>query len=365
MNYISNIDTICILLDIENYEESAKETLQFLSDEKEKAKLTAISNASQKHLVTLNGMNFELRANGTRGYAYILHNSGYSVNISQIKSKIDSFVPIQIRISSEYLWSNGLTKSWGIIYNWIIETFGNIISEKVYRVDLCSHISDIDLVKDCEINYKGNFKKKNIYYTHGEVNAITFGSRNGKSIFCRIYNKYLELQEKNHKKWFYEIWENNNMNINNVWNIEFELKSEILRSLNIVTVSDVSSNSKGLWEYCTKQWLIKIDRINERTERCPVNTDWLEIQNNYNKFSYNGLLTRSNQINSDAKLLVPNIAGNITSYSARKGNTNIENALLNLHSDMKYYFHNKNTTFEKEVNNKMLILHDCEVSMNE
>ena len=36
MNYIANIDTICILINIENYETFNKKLFEFLSNEKEK-----------------------------------------------------------------------------------------------------------------------------------------------------------------------------------------------------------------------------------------------------------------------------------------------------------------------------------------
>ena len=194
MNFISNIDTICVLVDTENYEQEAEQILKYLEKEKENAKLYSLENASYKHLIKINNMSFTLSANGKKGYAYLLQNSGFQVDIAQYKSKLKNFLPIQIRISSEYLWAYGLSHSWSIIYNWIVEAFGNIINEKVFRLDLCCHISDIDFVKDCEISYKGDFKKRQVFHTGNNINALTFGSRKSKNIYCRIYNKSLEIQ---------------------------------------------------------------------------------------------------------------------------------------------------------------------------
>ena len=75
-------------MDIKNYEKNSIEILQFLEKEKEKAKLELTSNANSEHLITINEMPFKLLSNGTKGYAYILHNAGYEVKISQFKSKI-------------------------------------------------------------------------------------------------------------------------------------------------------------------------------------------------------------------------------------------------------------------------------------
>lgn len=365
MNYISNIDTICVLVDTENYEQEAEHILKYLEKEKENAKLYSLDNASYKHLVSINDMSFTLSANGKKGYAYLLQNNGFQVDIAQYKSKLKNFLPIQIRISSEYLWAYGLSYSWSIIYNWIVETFGNIINEKVFRLDLCCHISNIDFITDCEISYKGDFKKKQIFHTGNNINAITFGSRKSKNIYCRIYNKSLEIQEMKHKTWFYEIWKNNSMNIKNVWNIEFEIKSEFLRQFDINTINEVLNHLQDLWKFCTTKWIIKIDRTNARVDRCNTNKDWLEIQNTYNNFSSCGLIEKQKQIDADAKILIPNIVGSITSYSARKNNVNIDDAFSNLYKDTKKYLFNKNTSFETEVNNKLAFLHDCEVKKNE
>lgn len=353
LNYVSNIDTIYILIDIENYELSAKNILDYLEKEKEEAKLTAISNTSYKHIITINNLTFQLLTNGTKGYAYILHNNGYEVKISQYKSKIKSLLPIQVRISSEYLWAFGIEKSWAIIYNWIVETFGNIEVEKVCRLDLCTHVSDVDLITDWENSYKGTFKKRNIFLTNNPINAITFGSRESKNMYCRIYNKTLEIREKKHKTWFYEIWNKNGLNSENVWNIEFEIKSEFLRNYNLYTVNDILSHLKDIWEFCTTKFLIKINNDNAKTERCSINSEWLEIQKCYDNFKSQILIEREKANDYDANNLIPTIIGNITSYCAYKGILNIEDMIDNLKIFGKKYFVKKATTFEKEVEEKI------------
>lgn len=365
MKYVSNIDTICILIDIENYEENNKELLEYLFKEKEVAKLISINNTSYKRIININNMDFEILNNGKKGYAYILHNNGYQIDIAQYKSKLDNFCPLQIRISSEYLWAYGLSNAWSMIYNFIVETFGNVISEKVCRLDLCTHVSDIDLITDYDCSYKGNFKKRETFYTGKNINAITFGRRQSKNIYCRIYNKSLEVQEKRQKTWFYEIWKSKDMNIKNVWNIEFEIKSEFLRQFNINTVNDTLEHLQDLWLFCTSEWLQKIDRTNIRVERCNINNEWLEIQKAYNDFNSKGIIKKQKQIELDALVLVPNIVGNITSYSARKGNMNIDDAFSSLYKDTKKYLYNKETSFEREVKNKRLILGSSEVRQDE
>lgn len=355
MNFISNVDTIYILVDTEDYENKNNELLQYLQHEKEKAQLLCKDNASYKHIININDMNFEIMSIGARGFSFILQNSGYQIYISQYKSKLKSFMPIKIRISSEYLWAFGLEHAWAIIYNWIVEIFGNIISEKVCRLDLCAHASGIDLISDYQNTYKGNFRKSEAFYTGKNINAITFGKRT-TPIYCRIYNKTLEIQEKRQKIWFIDIWKRYNLDIKNVWNIEFEIKSELLRKFSIDTVSQVLEHLQDLWLFCTEKWLVKVDKTSTRIERCKTNVEWLEIQKSYSQFKMIGLIEKQKQLESDALSLVPNIVGTMTSYSARKGIIEMDKAFETFKRDARRYFHSKTKTFEEAVREKILLL---------
>ena len=336
-------------MDIEEYEEKSRKIINYLIIEKRKAKKEVLENNTHRHFITINNMLFELLPNSCKGYAFILRNEGYEIKIAQFRSKLKDFYPLQLRISSEYLWAKGAYVAWSTIYKWIKTTFGNISNDKVCRLDICSHISNVDFISNYENVYKGKYKKRQIFHTGNEINCICFGSRKGKNIYCRIYNKTLEIQESKKKYWFKEIWKNNNMNIDNVWNVEFEIKSELLRKYSLDHVVDVLHHLQDVWRYCTKEWLIKIDRTNKRVERCKVNRDWLELQNNYNEFELKGLIERERQLELDANILIPNIVGSITSYSARKNNIDIKSTFENLYQDIQRYLEEKNRKFEKEV----------------
>ncbi len=355
MHYIQNIDTICILVDIDNYENNAQKTIQYLEEEKNKAKLL-LEKTNYQHIIEIDNMNFQIFSNGIKGYSYVLHNDGYQINIAQYRAKLSSFFPIQVRISSEFLWSKGIVQSWLEICNWLERNFGKITTTKVYRVDLCLHTSDVDFISGYEEVYKGRFKKYSTTFNGNTINSICFGTRKGKNIYCRIYNKTLEISETKSKAWFTPIWEDNHLDIHNVWNLEFELKSEFLRELQINTIEDVCSSLPNLWRYCTEHWLVKVDRVYTRIERCPINKQWLEIQKAYDKFISTPSIERKKQISIDAEILIPNIVGNITSYSARKNNTDIKIAFKNLYADTVKYLKNKDSSFDIEVSNKQKII---------
>lgn len=55
----------------------------------------------------------------------------------------------------------------------------------------------------------------------------------------------------------------------------------------------------------------------------------------------------------DADTLIPNIIGNITSYSVGKNITNMENAFQDLYSSTKRYLEIKQTSFKKDTKSKL------------
>lgn len=352
MKYISNVDTLIFLVDINNYQEKCKNILEFLKIEKENAILNFKNKNISEYIISINNINFILNHTGAKGYAFILQNDYYQICISEYRSPIKGFKPIKIRISSQALWSMGFEKSYSTIINWIKNIFGNISTELVYRVDLCNH-SNMDFVTDYKKIYKGNFKKQTLNYSGNNINAICFGSRKNKLIYCRIYNKTLEIKETKNKQWFKDIWKNNDLNIDDVWNLEFELKSEFLRSKNINTVNDVFEHLQDLWKYCTEQWLIKVIPNKTRISRCSTSPNWLEIQNAFNKFSSKGLIDKKliNQV--DSLTFVPTIAGYITSSSANANITDIDKSFEKIKNETKKYYKNKNTTFAEVVEQKI------------
>ena len=304
MNSISNIDTIYFLVFFENYCDN-ENLLSTLKSEKEKALSIATDNASYKHMITLNEMAFQLLPTGSRGYAYIIKNNGYEIKIAQYLSKMKNFAPVQVRISSEYLWAYGLRNSYSFIFNWLTETLGNIKEIKISRVDLAMHISNPDFITNYENCYKGKFKKASTLTTNKDINCLTFGSRSSP-VYCRIYNKSLEITEQKHKYWFHDIWQKNNMNIHNVWNVEFEVKSEFLRDFNILTINDLLEHLSSLWEYFTSKWLVKVDRIHSRIERCPTCELWEYIQKRLQRLFFKRInKKRKTNFNGCSKIYSP------------------------------------------------------------
>ena len=57
---LPNIDTICILIDIENYEENTRDIMEYLLNEKEKTKEIQLTTPNYSNILTINNMDFSI-----------------------------------------------------------------------------------------------------------------------------------------------------------------------------------------------------------------------------------------------------------------------------------------------------------------
>lgn len=347
------IDTLCALVDVSKYDECIKNYIPILEEKKEEAKLIASKCSSEKIMININGLTFQILGNGSKGYAFILHNSEYEVKLAQFRSKQEDFFPIYIRIKSECLWACGYEESWRYILNWISTGIGSINSNKVNRLDLCCHTDNLQLSDDDINTFKGSFHKDEIFRNRRKISGMSFGSRETNNIFCRIYDKYLEVSQKSKKLWFKDIWIKNGLVPEKVWNVEFQLNRTFFKEHMIDSVEDAFARLKTIWLYCTTEWIVKVDLTRSRIERCPTNDAWLSIQTAFVNHRSLSLITRQEQMLWDAEALVPNTIGNLTSFAALLGNDDIETVLLKLKLDGQRYLKNKKTDFRNVVNEKI------------
>lgn len=353
--YIPMIDMIIATIDIKKYEEVAKDLLIKLEDKKNEAKLLASQSFNNKTKITINNITFEVLANGSKGYAYILHNNDYEVKLSQFRSKSEDFYPVFVKIKSESLWANGPKNSWIKIIKWIRESVGTVLKNKINRLDLCCHTDELELNENDYETFKGNFHNDQIYRFRRKVNAMVFGSRDSK-VYCRIYNKTLETRQSNKKTWFFDIWKNKGLNPEKVWNVEFEIKRHFLKDKNIDSVEDAFLKIGAMWVFCTKKWITKVNLDCTRIERCSTNEIWTNIQNTFSSFKEEKLISRERQLQTEALALIPGTIGNLTSFAARLGNNNIDEAISNLKVKGHKYLKAKNMDFSQAINKKIELL---------
>ncbi|HYE09862.1 MAG TPA: hypothetical protein VEF53_06760 [Patescibacteria group bacterium] len=354
--YIPAIDTLCATIDIQNYEAVAQDLLSKLETKKNEAKLAATNNASQKTTIKLGNQLFQIYPIGTMGYAYILSNDSYEVKLSQYRSKNENFYPIFIEIRSTQLWSKGVEAAWNDIIQLISENIGKVKANKLNRLDLCCHTDSLELTEEDCTTFEGKFHEDTIYRFRRRVNAMYFGSRKNQRILCRIYDKSFEVKQSNKKLWFHDIWRENGLDIDKVWNVEFEIKREFFKEMQIDSVEDALERINTLWEYCTKEWLIKKNNDRTRIERSTTNEVWVDIQNLFKDYKSRDMIKREKQLEYDAVSLVPGTIGNITSFAARTGIENFEEAMNQLMLQGNKYLFKKDKTYSEVVQEKIALL---------
>lgn len=354
--YLPMIDTMLFFIDIEHYDDVIDTLAVKLEKKKEQAKLALKNNSNKLITITVNDMTFEVLANGKKGYAYILHNDFYEVDIAEYRSKNKDFYPIYIKIKSECLWANGPYKAVDLIWSWVQENIGNVITDKISRMDLCCHTDEFKIRPEDIGSFKGQFYTMCVHFYRRKINAMTFGSSASNKIYGRLYDKVLEINMKKSKLWFYEIWKNAGAVCSQVWNIEFQINREFMKERNIDTVSQAFENIGSIWEYCTQYWLVKIEQDNENVTRCSTNEKWQKIQECFKEYESRPLIKREKQLNMDAQAMVPATYGNITTYAAKLGLKDPALVLRMLHNSGENYLNSKKLNFKKVVDKKESLL---------
>lgn len=176
-------------------------------------------------------------------------------------------------------------------------------------------------------------------------------------IYCRIYNKTLEIEDKGTKKWFYEIWRESGWKNAIVWNIEFEFKRDFFKTFNIESVNDMFSHMSSIWNCCTKEHLVLTNNDKSGIENSSINSIWIEIANSFDNYISKPLIKRENQLIADAESLIPATIGNITTVAARLGVNKIENALVLIQKKGESYLDKKDSTYESKINEKISLLY--------
>lgn len=356
MPFIPMIDTLIGTFDIKDYDDSARNLLEKLDKKKFEAKIALTENSNQKAILQIGPMNFEVLSNGKKGYAYLLHNELYEINLSQYRSKNRDFYPVYIKVKSECLWAYGPYKAWNDICEWVKAWIGEPIDNKISRIDLCCHTDEIQLYEEDIENFKGQYYTEQMYRYRRNVNAMCFGSSASNKVYCRIYDKVLEVTQKNSKKWFFSLWKERGLNPKKVWNVEFQLNRDFLKDRNLNTVWQTFDSLGSIWKYCTETWLVKIYRDNLNVSRCSIDKEWQGLQKAFSGFKSEPLIKREKQLNDDAESIVPSAYGFLTTIAAKKGITDISVALQTLQISGESYLRSKKLDFARVVNGKKKLL---------
>lgn len=354
---IPNIDWITVSFDFSDYNESSKDIVELLKAAKEKAKEKQDGKTNDQEQITIDCITFEVYPNGSKTHAFIINNEDYKISICEFRSKKESIYPVSVIIHSKSLWSYTPIVAYYRLFCLVSNTFGEVKTNMVSRIDLCCHTDIIDFSKIDILSFRNRANKKNIYTNHNVINGFNFGTSSG-GLMCRIYDKTLEVIETNNKTWFFDIWEQNGVK-GTVWNVEFELNREFFRNYGIDTVDQAFLQIGTIWKYCTEQWIVLTDNDKTRLENCTTNEKWLKISDAFTECNQEPMIKREKQNYMDGDALVPAWAGYTTSIAAFYGIEDIESAIdIMIEKGKKYLWSSRQKTYSDEIAEKLNLLQE-------
>ena len=208
------------------------------------------------------------------------------------KDNLDS---IMVQMDTYYMNTIGVLQSYYDVVEQI-EGFGlQVVKSKVSRIDLNTYVYGYDF-SYLEYFYFSTLIRSNTKIYNGAKDRLeTFylGSRTSGAPYMRIYNKWSELMAKDEdsKKQSlirYKFLREYNIHLDTekpLWNVEFELKREFLKSYKIDTVEQCLQSVNVLHSELMKRIRLmtqkrKVD--DAHAERIPTAPIWETIGTNYN-----------------------------------------------------------------------------------
>ena len=261
---------------------------------------------------------FEVKDRGRSVYKYILRDHWYQI---QISGPYTGHTPLAyVQLSSEALTFEGPYAMEEDLRG-VVSSLGIISGDAtVSRVDLCVDlITDTDIEQILERAWVTRARTFNYYSDQRRFSGLTIGL--GGDISARLYNKTIEL-EKSGKEYLKDIWADLGWQSGQqVWRLEFQLKRNTLRQLNIRTFSEFMDRLGSVWQYATSEWLRLTcpDPTDKTKGRWPIHHMWEELQNADwgTEQSCNRQSTPKGQPPSDRSLFVNGLSG-LTSFMARE-----------------------------------------------
>ncbi|TAJ76776.1 MAG: hypothetical protein EPO42_11710 [Gallionellaceae bacterium] len=273
--------------------------------------------------VAINSHIFEVRDKGVPRFPYVLVDNCFYIKINRKQSHTLPMAHVQI--SSEYLAAVGLEAA-EMDLRIVINTLGQVEGEaSVSRADLFLDFSCADNLAKIE---QGD------WVTRANLMAKYFDCRleepftgwvigMGGNLHARLYEKVVEIVNKSHKVYLFELWKANGWQLGDkVWRMEFQTEKQTLKELDILTLSDLLKHQAALWHYLTHDWLrLSIPNPNDsKRDRWPNHPLWDAIADVYALPIDQPRLQRFRpaRLPADDRLFVHGLGG-LTSFMASRG----------------------------------------------
>jgi hypothetical protein len=256
----------------------------------------------------------------------------------------DNLDSIQVQMDTYYMNITGILQSYYDVVEQIESLGLQVGKSKISRIDLNTYVYGYDF-SYLEYFYFSTLIRSNTKIYNGAKDRLeTFylGKRDSGAPYMRIYNKWSELMSKDEdsKKQSlirYKFLKQYDIHLDiekPLWNVEFELKREFLKSYKIDTVEQCLQSVNVLHSELMKRirLMTKKRKVDENhTDRIPTAPIWETIGTNYNFQDSNVPLDKLPAIkySKDIKWLI----NRLREYKQAQSDNLTDNAILLLISE--------------------------------
>jgi hypothetical protein len=250
----------------------------------------------------------------------------------------DNLDSIQVQMDTYYMNTTGILQSYYDVVEQIEALGLQVGKSKISRIDLNSYVYGYDF-SYLEYFYFSTLIRSNTKIYNGAKDRLeTFylGSRSSGAPYMRIYNKWSELMAKDEDQQKQSLIRYKfHLDMDKpLWNVEFELKREFLKSYKIDTVEDCLQSVNVLHSELMKRIRLmtqkrKVDE--NHSDRIPTAPIWETIGTNYNFQDSNVPLDKLPAIkySKDIKWLI----NRVREYKQVQSDNLTDNAILLLISE--------------------------------
>jgi hypothetical protein len=234
--FLFNIDTLYFTIDAPNYnqvmDQGFLEQLEQGRDQYFEAETE--NDFSEIHVIVPDyehPISFQILIGQRPHYMVQMRSQDMAFYFVKRKKDNQSHYPIKVQIGQHKLWEKGVLGAYAEALS-VLQYIGfDTGNAKVNRLDMCVHSDQWtwnyrDLKMFNYISGKPNFMR--LDPKTDEYETVYFGDRSRLQL--RIYNKSKEIKSNN-KFYFNEIYERNGIRTDKVWNIEFEIHRDYLKTI--------------------------------------------------------------------------------------------------------------------------------------
>ena len=216
---------------------------------------------------------------GIGGYPWVLRGRDMTWKLGGWL-KPNSKPSLLIEFRAEALWRYGAKVLLVYIRRLIEHHGGRVEDVKVSRADLAADL----LVREGLINRQTEGHIVSRVDATGtksyrrRVNAVEVGF--GGKLMCRIYDKPLEIRQKNNvKEWFYDVWGIEDVPPDHaVFRVEFQMRREVLKEIGVGDAETFLLEMDKVWSYCSQKWLRFVERPDMKRDRQKLLPWWSVVQ---------------------------------------------------------------------------------------